>query len=67
MNKAKLALLAVPATFVTSLAQAQAVVPTELQTTADNIEAGFDVVKVVVLAVVVFGIVIGYIKMLKRK
>jgi hypothetical protein len=67
MNRVRSLLLAAPAFAVCAIAHAQSTAPTEITETAGNLTAGFGTIKTLVMTVVVFGIVIGYVKLLRRK
>lgn len=50
---------------LTALAQAAA--PAEVTTTVTDLTDGFTAIKGLIITVVVFGLVIGYLKLLRRK
>ena len=67
MNKARNLVASGVALGMTALAQAQGTAPAEITTAVDNLTAGFTSIKGLIVVVVTFGIVIGYVKLLRRK
>jgi len=60
--------LLAPVAFVGGLvSSAFAAAPAEITSTAADLTDGFGTIKTLVVTVVVFGIVVGYIKLLRRK
>jgi len=67
MINRKNAIAFITALAAVSLAQAQAVAPTEITDTAGSLTAGFTTIKTLVVTVVTFGLVVGYLKLLRKK
>ena len=67
MIKRNLSLSTLVALLFAAVAQAQAAAPAEITDTAADLTLGFATIKTLVMTVVVFGIVVGYVKLLRRK
>jgi hypothetical protein len=63
----RLSLASLVALLFCAVAHAQATAPTEITETAGNLTAGFTTIKTLIMLVVTFGLVVGYVKLLRRK